>query len=374
MGTRSGDVDPAVVFHLHRVAGCRSTRSTTCSTSAAACSGWPATTTCARCCAAARPATRRPTLAFDVYCRRIKEYVGRLLRACSAGSTRSPSPPAWARTPRRYGRPRWPAWTALGIDSRPGPQRRAERANGSSRPTAPGGGLCGADRRGAGDRHPDPRRRTRPRRHPRTLTRRSPAAAPPPRSRPPPRLPRRPRLPSRPTEIAFSRTNAQPTAQSPAHRDRPRAPTGDRALPENAQPTARSPPRPPGRTPRPDARRRSRSPGQTRNPPHIRPARRDHPPRRQPEIAFCRNNAQPTARSAGTARSLGHAEGSAAELWPIGGVVQDDFAEDGAGVQALEGGARLGEAEGRVDDRPDAPLHQEFEELGQLRRRTHRCS
>ena len=39
MGTRSGDLDPAVIFHLRREAGMSSTTSTTCSTTAAACSG-----------------------------------------------------------------------------------------------------------------------------------------------------------------------------------------------------------------------------------------------------------------------------------------------------------------------------------------------
>ena len=48
MGTRSGDLDPAIPFHLHRVAGSRSTSSTICSTGGAGCSGCPARRTCAR--------------------------------------------------------------------------------------------------------------------------------------------------------------------------------------------------------------------------------------------------------------------------------------------------------------------------------------
>ena len=79
MGTRSGDIDPTVVFHLHRVAGLSLDEIEDSLTRHAGLRGltgdndmravesrW----------AAGDPAA---TLAFEVYCRRIKEYVGAYL-------------------------------------------------------------------------------------------------------------------------------------------------------------------------------------------------------------------------------------------------------------------------------------------------------
>ena len=57
------------------------TRSTRCSTRARGCWRWRATTTCARSTAGSRPATRAAELALDVYCYRIRKYVGAYLAA-----------------------------------------------------------------------------------------------------------------------------------------------------------------------------------------------------------------------------------------------------------------------------------------------------
>ena len=81
------------------------------------------------------------TLAFDVYCERIKAYVG-AYAACSAGSTRSPSPRASART-----QPPVRAAALSNLEAsaswwiRTATPRRAV-ASGSSRPTARPVAVC----------------------------------------------------------------------------------------------------------------------------------------------------------------------------------------------------------------------------------------
>jgi acetate kinase len=79
MGTRSGDIDPTVVFHLHRVAGLPIDdieRLLTRGSGLAGLSGDNDMRAVQRRRAAGDPAA---TLAFEVYCRRIKEYVGSYL-------------------------------------------------------------------------------------------------------------------------------------------------------------------------------------------------------------------------------------------------------------------------------------------------------
>jgi acetate kinase len=79
MGTRSGDIDPTVVFHLHRVAGLPIDEIEQSLTRLAGMQGLTGDNDM-------RAVLRRrdvgdpaATLAFDVYCRRIKEYVGAYL-------------------------------------------------------------------------------------------------------------------------------------------------------------------------------------------------------------------------------------------------------------------------------------------------------
>jgi acetate kinase len=79
MGTRSGDIDPTVVFHLHRVAGLPIEEIERSLTRFAGLQGLAGdsdmrTIQCRH--ASGDPAA---TLAFDVYCHRIKEYVGAYL-------------------------------------------------------------------------------------------------------------------------------------------------------------------------------------------------------------------------------------------------------------------------------------------------------
>jgi acetate kinase len=79
MGTRSGDIDPTVVFHLHRVAGLpvdEIERSLTRVAGLQGLTGENDMRAVQRRRAAGDPAA---TLAFDVSCRRIKEYVGMYL-------------------------------------------------------------------------------------------------------------------------------------------------------------------------------------------------------------------------------------------------------------------------------------------------------
>ncbi|MEU8232186.1 acetate kinase [Actinoplanes sp. NPDC048967] len=79
MGTRSGDVDPTVIFHLHRVAGLpieEIERSLTRFAGLQGLAGENDMRAVQQRRAAGDPAA---TLAFDVYCRRIKEYVGMYL-------------------------------------------------------------------------------------------------------------------------------------------------------------------------------------------------------------------------------------------------------------------------------------------------------
>ena len=79
MGTRSGDIDPTVVFHLHRVAGMpldEIEESLTRHAGLLGLTGENDLRAVLERRAAGDPAA---TLAFDVYCRRIREYVGAYL-------------------------------------------------------------------------------------------------------------------------------------------------------------------------------------------------------------------------------------------------------------------------------------------------------
>jgi acetate kinase len=79
MGTRSGDIDPTVIFHLHRVAGLPIAEIENSLTRFAGLRGLTGENDMRAVQhrrAAGDPAA---TLAFDVYCRRIKEYVGSYL-------------------------------------------------------------------------------------------------------------------------------------------------------------------------------------------------------------------------------------------------------------------------------------------------------
>jgi acetate kinase len=79
MGTRSGDIDPTVIFHLHRAAGLPIDEIENSLTRYAGLQGLTGENdmrSVLRRRAAGDPAA---TLAFDLYCRRIKEYVGAYL-------------------------------------------------------------------------------------------------------------------------------------------------------------------------------------------------------------------------------------------------------------------------------------------------------
>jgi acetate kinase len=79
MGTRSGDIDPTVVFHLHRVAGLPLDEIETSLTRHAGLVGLTGENDLRAVLERRRAGDPEATLAFDVYCRRIREYVGAYL-------------------------------------------------------------------------------------------------------------------------------------------------------------------------------------------------------------------------------------------------------------------------------------------------------
>ena len=79
MGTRSGDIDPTVVFHLHRVAGLPLDEIETSLTRHAGLQGLTGENDLRQVLSKRAAGDPAATLAFDVYCRRIREYVGAYL-------------------------------------------------------------------------------------------------------------------------------------------------------------------------------------------------------------------------------------------------------------------------------------------------------
>jgi acetate kinase len=76
MGTRSGDIDPTVVFHLHRVAGLPIDEIETSLTRHAGLLGMTGENDLRAVLQRRGAGDPAATLAFEVYCRRIREYVG----------------------------------------------------------------------------------------------------------------------------------------------------------------------------------------------------------------------------------------------------------------------------------------------------------
>jgi acetate kinase len=76
MGTRSGDIDPTVVFHLHRVAGLPLDEIEDSLTRQAGLAGLAGDNDLRAVLERRQAGDPAATLAFDVYCRRIREYVG----------------------------------------------------------------------------------------------------------------------------------------------------------------------------------------------------------------------------------------------------------------------------------------------------------
>jgi acetate kinase len=76
MGTRSGDIDPTVIFHLHRVAGLPIDEIERSLTRYAGMKGLTGDNDMRAVVRRRKAGEPGATLAFDVYCRRIKEYVG----------------------------------------------------------------------------------------------------------------------------------------------------------------------------------------------------------------------------------------------------------------------------------------------------------
>jgi acetate kinase len=79
MGTRSGDIDPTVVFHLHRVAGLPLDEIENSLTRYAGLQGLTGDNDVRAVLQRRAAGDPAATLAFDVYCRRIREYVGAYL-------------------------------------------------------------------------------------------------------------------------------------------------------------------------------------------------------------------------------------------------------------------------------------------------------
>ena len=77
MGTRTGDIDAAVVVHLSRNAGMTHRRDRRPAQQAVGHEGpHRVTTTCARCTASSPPATSMRALGLDVYVHRLRKYIG----------------------------------------------------------------------------------------------------------------------------------------------------------------------------------------------------------------------------------------------------------------------------------------------------------
>jgi acetate kinase len=79
MGTRSGDVDPTVVFHLHRVAGLPIDEIETSLTRHAGLLGLSGVNDMRTLLKSRDEGDQRAALAFDVYVRRLREYIGAYL-------------------------------------------------------------------------------------------------------------------------------------------------------------------------------------------------------------------------------------------------------------------------------------------------------
>jgi acetate kinase len=79
MGTRSGDIDPTVVFHLHRVAGLPLDEIENSLTRHAGLQGLTGSNDVRTVLERRGTGDEAATLAFNVYCRRIREYVGAYL-------------------------------------------------------------------------------------------------------------------------------------------------------------------------------------------------------------------------------------------------------------------------------------------------------
>jgi acetate kinase len=79
MGTRSGDIDPTVIFHLHRVAGLPVEEIERSLTRYAGLQGLAGDNDMRTVLRRRAAGDTDATLAFDLYCRRIKEYVGAYL-------------------------------------------------------------------------------------------------------------------------------------------------------------------------------------------------------------------------------------------------------------------------------------------------------
>jgi acetate kinase len=81
MGTRSGDVDPAVVFHLQRVAGLGSSEAEALLTAKSGLLGLCGDNDVREVTRRADEGDTSAILALDVYCYRIRKYVGAYLAA-----------------------------------------------------------------------------------------------------------------------------------------------------------------------------------------------------------------------------------------------------------------------------------------------------
>ncbi len=88
MGTRTGDIDPAVVFHLYRNAGMSSTRSTSCSTAGPGSRGCPGENDFREIRRLIGEGDAGARLAMDVYLHRLRKYIGAYLARARPGRRR----------------------------------------------------------------------------------------------------------------------------------------------------------------------------------------------------------------------------------------------------------------------------------------------
>ncbi len=109
MGTRSGDMDPAVIFHLMRVGGMSADEIDTLLNKRSGLIGLCGDNDMREIRRRVDAGDERARLAFDIYIHRLKS-TSAPITPFSDGWTPWPSRPGSGRTRRRCGRPRWRAW------------------------------------------------------------------------------------------------------------------------------------------------------------------------------------------------------------------------------------------------------------------------
>ena len=109
MGTRSGDIDPAIAFYLADHGYDVEALNKLCNKRAACWGSRDSRTTCGRCAEEAAAGNERAELAIEMFCYRLKKYIGAYYAAVGELTPWS-SPAGSAKTPRQFGLKPAKAW------------------------------------------------------------------------------------------------------------------------------------------------------------------------------------------------------------------------------------------------------------------------